>query len=242
MEEPPRSVALALFDAGGVLLLPEVKDAIATLQADGLEVDAIALDRAHYAGMAAVDAVAAGMPLPAGGLTAAVWAEGLRDRYRSAKLRSLAVTEPCPAHLEASLFASPWTRAAPRSVDVLRAIAELAIPMAVVSNAGGTVEAELKAAGICQVGAGNGVCVAAVIDSSLVGVAKPDPRIFRFALEAAGVPSERAVFVGDSVAIDVRGARLANIRAFHFDPYGFCDGRDHPDLDELRELLPLLTR
>jgi putative hydrolase of the HAD superfamily len=36
-----------------------------------------------------------------------------------------------------------------------------------------------------------------VIDSALVGVEKPDPRIFRMGLERLGVAPEEAVYVGD---------------------------------------------
>jgi putative hydrolase of the HAD superfamily len=42
--------------------------------------------------------------------------------------------------------------------------------------------------------------------SSEVGVRKPDPRIFKCALEALGVEPERALFVGDRLYEDIRGA------------------------------------
>jgi putative hydrolase of the HAD superfamily len=52
-----------------------------------------------------------------------------------------------------------------------------------------------------------------VVTSADVGAAKPDPRIFRRALELAGMRPENAVHVGDSVAGDVVGARALGIRA-----------------------------
>jgi len=42
--------------------------------------------------------------------------------------------------------------------------------------------------------------------SSEVGVRKPDPRIFKCALEALGVEPGRALFVGDRLYEDIRGA------------------------------------
>jgi FMN hydrolase / 5-amino-6-(5-phospho-D-ribitylamino)uracil phosphatase len=51
-----------------------------------------------------------------------------------------------------------------------------------------------------------------IVDSSQVGVTKPDPRIFRRAVEALGVPLARAVFVGDSPARDMVGARGVGMR------------------------------
>ena len=53
--------------------------------------------------------------------------------------------------------------------------------------------------------------------SSEVGVRKPDPRIFRIALDRLQVPAGTAVFVGNSLDEDVLGARRADLRAIHVD-------------------------
>jgi putative hydrolase of the HAD superfamily len=45
------------------------------------------------------------------------------------------------------------------------------------------------------------------------GAAKPDPRIFAFALSRLGVGAEEAVYVGDDAVQDVAGAEGAGIRA-----------------------------
>ena len=60
--------------------------------------------------------------------------------------------------------------------------------------------------------------VDALVASEDVGVSKPDPAIFRIALERAGVDVSTAVMVGDSWANDVAGARGAGIRAVWFNP------------------------
>lgn len=52
-----------------------------------------------------------------------------------------------------------------------------------------------------------------IIDSNLVGVAKPDPRIFRLALEAIGCGPDEALYVGDSFDKDIVGAHAAGMRA-----------------------------
>jgi HAD superfamily hydrolase (TIGR01509 family) len=44
-----------------------------------------------------------------------------------------------------------------------------------------------------------------------VGVRKPDPAIFLRALDALGVAPERALFVGDSLAVDIAGARAVGM-------------------------------
>jgi putative hydrolase of the HAD superfamily len=48
--------------------------------------------------------------------------------------------------------------------------------------------------------------------SSEVGRRKPDPSIFRRALDALGVAPERAMMVGDRVAIDVAGAKALGMK------------------------------
>ncbi len=66
-----------------------------------------------------------------------------------------------------------------------------------------------------------------VIDSHVVGVAKPDPRIFDFALPYfSEFERDRIVYVGDSVTMDIVSARGAGLHPVLIDPYD-----DHPDAD-----------
>src|SRR2546423_15622480 len=62
-----------------------------------------------------------------------------------------------------------------------------------------------------------------VLDSSAIGVEKPDPRIFRMALERSGLAPDEAVYIGDIYSIDVVGARAAGMQAVLLDP-GRCWG------------------
>jgi putative hydrolase of the HAD superfamily len=55
--------------------------------------------------------------------------------------------------------------------------------------------------------------VDAVVISAVLGVAKPDPAIFRVALERLGASAAEAIHVGDSVEHDVAGARAAGVEA-----------------------------
>lgn len=59
-----------------------------------------------------------------------------------------------------------------------------------------------------------------VVMSAPVGVAKPDPRIFRRALEGLGVPAGRALHVGDDPVADLQGARDAGVAALLVDRAG----------------------
>jgi putative hydrolase of the HAD superfamily len=51
-----------------------------------------------------------------------------------------------------------------------------------------------------------------IVFSSEVGVRKPRPEIFQRALDELGVPAARALFVGDRLRQDVRGARDVGMR------------------------------
>jgi putative hydrolase of the HAD superfamily len=51
-----------------------------------------------------------------------------------------------------------------------------------------------------------------IVISAEVGVRKPDPRIFRMALDKAGVRPEEAIHVGDLPEEDAEGAKRAGVR------------------------------
>ena len=59
-----------------------------------------------------------------------------------------------------------------------------------------------------------------MIDSLVVGVAKPDPAIFDHAAhEFGGIERSRIVYLGDSVTIDIAAATAAGLRPVLLDPY-----------------------
>jgi HAD superfamily hydrolase (TIGR01509 family) len=69
--------------------------------------------------------------------------------------------------------------------------------------------------------------------SGTLGVEKPDPRLFRLALERAGVPAERAVHVGDDPARDCAGAHGVGITPVLLDRYGRHPAAPWPRLPDL---------
>lgn len=205
-----------LLDAGGVLLLPSVEDVRCLLG-----VDEQIQRKAHHAGMAALDARPG------------------RDVYWPA-FAAASGFEPVP-ELVGRLSRVRWTTVIRESVLALRDLAGGAFPLAVVSNSDGTVEHNLLQLAVCQAGAGPGAEVAAVLDSTVVGFEKPDPRIFELALRRlGGVRPERAVHVGDSVHFDVAGARAVGVRPIHLDPFDMCGLRDHEHVRSLSDLAALL--
>ncbi len=227
-------VDAVFLDVGGVFHLPDHRLVMEALRRAGCRVDEERLDRAHYAGAAELTRWPQGPE--------AIW-----RAFEEAYVREAGVPaerlEDAIAELDVA-FTAPgmWSRHAPGSVAALRALAATGVALAIVSNSDGTLESRLAAEGVCQVGPGLGVPVVAVVDSGAVGVAKPDPAIFAFALEATGVEPHRALHVGDTVGADVDGARAAGVLPLHLDPYGFCADRSHPHLDDLAGLPALLAR
>ncbi len=80
--------------------------------------------------------------------------------------------------------------------------------------------------------------------SEEAGFAKPDPRIFQRALNLAGVSPEAAIFVGDTLDLDVAGARAAGVTAVWINRRGREADPAQPTPDhviaDLLGLLPLL--
>jgi putative hydrolase of the HAD superfamily len=119
------------------------------------------------------------------------------------------------------------------TAPLIRELRQRGYTLAVVSNADGRIESSLAACGIAAQ-------FAAIIDSHVVGVEKPDARIFEIALEACGTRSAEAVYVGDIYEIDVRGARNAGISPVLLDPLDRYGEVDCPRITALRQLLGLL--
>ena len=235
-------VSAILLDAGGVLIFPAPDLVVAPLRAAGISVDVGALERAHYRAMVAQD-LAATPPV-----RGTWWHEYLLS-YVAACGVGEDQCELLATEITQAITGPVWTHVGTGAMDGLRAVAELGVPMGVVSNSDGSVAAELSRLGVCYAPDGQqpssaapspeaGVPVSVIVDSAVVGVAKPDPAIFAIALDALGLPADRSVLhVGDSLRYDVAGALAAGLQPVHMDPYGFCPAPDgHPHVRSLAEL------
>ena len=54
-----------------------------------------------------------------------------------------------------------------------------------------------------------------VITSESVGVKKPNPKVFNFALEMANANPKNSIMIGDSIEADIQGALNLGIKAIH---------------------------
>jgi putative hydrolase of the HAD superfamily len=77
--------------------------------------------------------------------------------------------------------------------------------------------------------------------SEEVGVKKPNPEIFRYALRKAGALPEESLMIGDEMAVDIDGARAAGLDTLLFNPTGApVDGERTYEVKELREIMGIL--
>lgn len=228
-------VDAVLLDAGGVLIMPDPDVVLPALTSLGVEASASQLDRAHYAAVAARDQAHAESGL-------GDWQVYTRA-YATACGAGERATEVARG-LRGVFSASVWTRAVAGARAGMRELGRMGLELAVISNAAGTVEQQLRDAGVCQVAAGAGAPVRAVVDSYLVGIEKPAPGIFKLGLDAVGTAPERTVMVGDMVSTDIAGSVAVGLQPVHLDPYGNClvphPGTHVRDLVQLAELLERL--
>lgn len=78
-----------------------------------------------------------------------------------------------------------------------------------------------------------------VVVSGDEGVSKPDPRIFRIALERLGTASAQTVMIGDSWNADIVGAARAGIRAVWYNPARKPMPAEPPDVGQVHALVPV---
>ena len=58
-----------------------------------------------------------------------------------------------------------------------------------------------------------------IVNSEMVGVKKPNPKIFEFALEKAQVSPDKSVMIGDSLEADILGAKNMGMNTLHFNSH-----------------------
>jgi putative hydrolase of the HAD superfamily len=206
-----------LFDAGGTLVRLDFEWMAETLRELGVPASADAMRRAELAGRRRYDR-SRGHPAGPGEPVAPLGSAGDTHAYFAAMVETLGGAPPVVDMALERFFARHarsglWTRPMEGARETIDALAALGLRIAVVSNSDGRAEQHLVD---CDVRTG----VAFVVDSYEVGVEKPDPGIFRIALERLGVDPGRTLFVGDILSVDEAGARAAGTHFVLIDPYG----------------------
>ncbi len=244
----PTDIDAVIFDIGGVFTVPDHRKIGATLAEAGIATPALShasVHRAHFVGIRAFERPTHTVEV----MEEADWANYYQIICQAVGVSDNDLDDATPL-VRTLMYGgdlrsndrppSAWSGVIEENVAGLRKLHDAGVPIAVVSNNDGTAEAQLIANEVAQTGPGPFVPVTTVVDSSLVGAAKPDPAIFTPALEALGVAAHRALYVGDTPHADVRGARNAGMPVVQLDPYDLYQGFDHhrvPDVGHLVDLI-----
>ncbi|MHB8669391.1 MAG: HAD family hydrolase [Acidimicrobiales bacterium] len=229
MAKAGSGVRAVLLDAGGVLVMPDPRAFRGLLSPYGIEISDEGCHRAHFEIMREMDRL---------GHDDFDEADRFAARYLGLPESDVAAF----ASALADLYLNHPLVPAPGAQRQLHRLRTAGFLLGIVSNATGTMQQMLAEHRICSTEGGEAVEVGVVIDSAVVGVAKPDPAIFTLALDALGVTCAEAVFIGDTVVFDMAGASKAAIRGFHLDPYDLCPETDHDHVRSLQGFVDEIIR
>ncbi|WP_406123753.1 HAD family hydrolase [Streptomyces sp. NBC_00989] len=168
-----------------------------------------ALDRAW--GLA--EGTLAGAAFEGGLLQAAVTGQLGDEEWRCRIADGL--TPACGSAERARELVDAWSALTGRvDPDVMELLAEVrrTVPVVLVSNATTRLETYLASVGLSD-------AFDAVVNTSRVGVAKPDPRVFELAARRVEVEAPRCLFVDDTLG-HVVAAREAGLTGLHYEHVG----------------------
>jgi REG-2-like HAD superfamily hydrolase len=218
-----------LFDAGNTLIWLDHPYIVELLREHGVETTMEGLMEAEYGAKLLMDQMARDTTTD----------ERTRGKVFFAEIfRRVGVAEGDFAPVAQRMFArhaekNLWGNVRERTAETLDELRRRGYRLGVISNADGRAEEALDAVGLRP-------HFELVVDSGLVGIDKPDPRIFQLAAERMGVQPHEAVYVGDIYEIDVLGARTAGMQAILIDPLWKWEDRDCPRIRGIHDLLDVL--
>ncbi|HKQ62854.1 MAG TPA: HAD family hydrolase [Candidatus Polarisedimenticolaceae bacterium] len=194
---PP--IRTVLLDAGGVLLDLDYAYIGRLLASHGVQAERPVLAAAEAVARQEIHRHVSG-----GGRTSEAWRDYFHSLLGRVGLPAIRQPQVIDTLWEAHARFGLWTAPVAGGPATAAALKRAGFRLGVVSNAEGRVARDLD-------GAGYAGLFETVVDSHLVGVEKPDPAIFRIALERLGADAASTAFLGDVPAVDVAGARAAGL-------------------------------
>jgi HAD superfamily hydrolase (TIGR01549 family) len=193
-----------LFDAGGTLVKVHTERLAEALRVRGH--DPYELDDAFWRTLVLLDAEFG----PSAGSHKDWWPHWLS---RLAEHSSVPLEVLRDAWREADDQLHLWDEPIPGAAEALRRLREGGLRLGVVSNADGRVAEALGRAGLADL-------LEVIVDSAVVGVAKPDPKIFSYALDPLALAPHETWYLGDTVVYDAAGADAAGLTSWVIDHRG----------------------
>ena len=225
-----REARAVLFDVGGTLTHPDWQRLAELARAEaGREFDSAELDRVFKDGLREVDACLKQNVAPPFDTT--------RRNWTFARMYAgLGLAEAACERLRARLDAVHderhlWCGVDPSAARVLDAVRRAGLRTAAISNTeDGRLEELMRLTGLAE-------RFDFMLDSFVVGVRKPDPAIFRLALDRLGLEPQDAVYVGDSYGHDALPALSLGLGAVLVDPLDLHPESVCPRVRSLGELI-----
>ncbi len=224
------NITTVLFDAGGTLVYVDYGFLQKELRKAGISVTRQQVRKAEGTAKAAIDRrMEAVMPDTD---------DTRRQPYFAALLQYLGVETSLAAQLLSTLETTHrrenlWRTMLPSTPNILAQLRERGLSLGVVSNADGRIASILERCGIAHF-------FQVIVDSHEVGIEKPDPRIFNFALTKAQARPEQTLYVGDIYSIDVIGAERAGIHPVLIESVGYSAPEKCKKISHLRALLGMV--
>lgn len=224
----PAEIKALLFDFGGTLAFLDFDLLAREFSREGRKLDPLALEHAEYAGRAALDRYL----MDGGRSTDRAYTVLFQAWMREAGIPADEIRECGERFREIHREATLWRIVRPGTLEALERLRSKGLKLAIVSNADGQVARDARRFGLAPF-------FDVIIDSHIVGVAKPDPRIFHIGLTRLGVEPGEVRFAGDIFSIDILGARAAGIDSALIDQHDRYHWVDHAKIRHIGELHPL---
>lgn len=162
------------------------------------------------------------------------WAELLAGTLRAAGLSDADARRMVPELRREHDRFNLWRRVGDGVVDALARVKASGTRLGLVSNSEGKVRELFERLDLARF-------FEVIVDSGVEGVRKPDPEIFRRALERMAAPAAEAMYAGDIPRVDVQGARAAGLRGVLIDVagdyLGYADALRFSSLAEMIDAL-----
>ena len=215
-----------LFDAGGTLVFPDQDFLVQQAWAQGIMLTETQLFNGYYKLIHIRDRQAGTQS----GRFPTPWARGYAYAlFETLGVNGSAASAIAQAFEDRHQKKNMWTYTFDWVRETLSCLAVEGYRMSVISNSDGRTAQVFRDLGL--------TCYfERIFDSAVMGLEKPDPAIFRVALDELGVSPTNTLYIGDIYYVDVRGANRAGLGGLHLDPLGLYSGWPGIHLRDVRHL------
>ncbi len=222
-----------LFDAGNTVMLINYAVVTEALSAEGFDAEEVRVREAEYRARVLLDPILARRNSTESPKIFQIYmrfvCEGMGVEWGAAAERAFRrIAEYNRDH-------NLWNRPNPQAAAALEQLWRHDLAIGMISNSDGSIARMITREGLSPY-------FRFVLDSRVVGVEKPDPRIFQMALERAAVGPDEAVYIGDLYSVDVVGSRAAGLDAILLDPAGLWGDVDCTKAKDLSEAVDIILR